>query len=1610
MSSEHSTAGLRANSSSSKRRRELLAERLEELQRELPQSHIDQHEGLSGSTIARALFAKAPSEFLERKTAVELSSITAGCEEAVRQVSEGAHPIVVRSTQLANYTAFTVALKDRPFVVNSIAEALRNQGVAMRVFLHPILTGEQGRISLSYLEVALLTDDDASRIQGVLIEMLEDLTRVTDDFSPLLVQTETLARLNQSSRYASGGARADQEEIGDFLRWLVDRNFVFMGHAEWRLEDEHNLAERSTNLLGVFRSDRAYVAALMEECRQDAIELAQSGDAIAIKKLNTESPVHRIRKINHIAVQERAADGKTIAVHSLIGIFSSKAHGQESSSIPLIRRKLERLILTEDVVENSHDYKNIVDVIDRMPKEEAFRLDVEELRELVHAVLDVQHVGDTRVHTRVEADGRSLSVLVVIPRERFSTATRLMLQSYLESLFEAPRGSSQFHLDVSNKPHARMYFYVPVGHPQTLDVDVERMQGEIIAMCRSWSEQLVWTLQHSQILPTPDDLVTRYENAFSEEYQALNSVEDCELDIRAIEGLSPTRRIIVSLQYRRAGDEQEGSRAATAVPETFTLVVYSYGEDLTVSRAVPLFENAGLEVLSEQSFQVLPRDRERVFISRFLVRNQSGSPLKPVQFDSIFAPGLERVIDGSAGNDPLNALMLSAGLTSDRISILRAYCYLLWQIDKPATRSTLFTTLAGVPQAALKLWEMFEVRFDPSLDLTIEQRQERFEALTEEFHTSLRGVSDIIGDKILRSLHMLLANTVRTNAFQKRDGGVNDCVAFKIRSELVEVMPQPRPKFEIFVYSPRIEGVHLRSGVVARGGIRWSDRPEDFRSEVLGLMKTQTIKNVVIVPTGAKGGFIVKNLPSDPAQLPRAVEAGYAEYVRSLLSITDNRVDGEIVPPPDVVRHDEDDPYLVVAADKGTATFSDLANRIATEEFGFWLGDAFASGGSNGYDHKLYGITARGAWECVKRHFSNAGIDYLQQPFTVVGIGDMSGDVFGNGLLMSDKMKLIAAFNHKHIFIDPNPDPAVSFEERARLFKLPRSQWSDYDPSKMSDGGGVYNRFAKEITLSPQARLALGIPDSVPNTLNGEQLIHHILQAPCDLLWNGGIGTYVKSPSETNPEVRDSANDLVRVNSDQLRARVVGEGGNLGFTQSARIDFALRGGFINTDAIDNSGGVDLSDHEVNLKVLFSGLLQQERITLEDRNATLRAMASDVVEGVLDHNRGHALLLTVAERRSRHTIEYYQSLIRHLARSGYLNRSLEALPDDEELEDRQRRGVGLTRPELAVVSAGVKMWIKETVVESALAQDPLLEGFLTSYFPEEVLRRFKDAVLNHPLAPHIIATQVTNTLLEEVGVTFIHRASAVHSMAPQQVVHAALCAHLLLDVEYLTREMARLDTITNAEAFITLRHHLWSAMQATTVWFLGYRGTSTVIGEVVTPYLEPFDTLLKRAEDLLGEGQREMFLERLQQYRGHGLEERAARTVALFPWITPCLEMLWCARQSDQSVELAGRIFTRATEDLRASVLLRSDAQPLPRSRWEAEMLASANEDIRRSLSLLTVGLLRQGVTNEGQVLPTLQKLPGFEQLQSSLEEVRSKIADVAILAVVARKLRALASA
>jgi glutamate dehydrogenase len=1524
------------------------------------------------------LFYRSPPEVMRRKTEEQVRHIALGCFEALAQQLTNTDRIAVSMKDMGDTTGIFIALRDHPFIISSLAERFYEAGIPLNCFQHPILSVHGTNIALSYIEVGQNTQCDIGALIPELRETLKTLVTIVGDHEQMLANTRGAAGSLDGSVATEWGTLS-QQEVRSFLDWLADGSFFFIGVSSWN--SEHTL----NHGCGVWSTGGAFRDTLSNELLVDLQRMQTSKLSFSISKLQLRSPIHRNVPLLNVLVKPRAHSSDWI---SIVGYLTSKAWAYEAFDIPIVRTKLHQLLATERTPPNSHDYKYVIEVIDNMPTDEALRMPIRDLQTIAQLALGVFSREDSRSVTCIDTLQRWALTTIVVPPERYSASMSDDVQLLIESCFGVRTGSSDIHLDSSKKRQLRLYISTPLPQAPLASLpDLEDLGKALQRATLSWKELL------DEKLSDDDGTLQALPLMFPEGYQASVSVAEAAHDYHLATSVSTNQPLTASMF-----SEPESSKPAQ-------LSFISLNSSISLSTAVPVLENIGLEVLDANSY-VLGRSLDQIHILKCAVRAFDGQPLDIAAFNTSVAPGLVRILRGTAMSDPLNLLLRTKGLSIDQIALLRCYCAFLWQTYKIATKRTMWKALAYSPNVAATFVRYFETAFDPALQLSLAERKERCLQIEQEYQIALRSVRDVTHDRILKALLVLAKNTVRTNVYQ-----ATDTIALKVHAERVEFLPHPRPLYEIFVYSSRIEGTHLRSSKVARGGIRWSERLDDYRSEVLGLVKTQRVKNVIIVPSGAKGGFIVKNAPTSGEGMGAAVEGAYREYITALLSIADNLVANQPVQPPHCVIHDDFDPYFVVAADKGTATFSDTANSIATGTYSFWLGDAFASGGSQGYDHKKYGITARGGMECVQRHARDSGIS-TDEPFTTVGIGDMSGDVFGNAMILTSNMLLLGAFNHKHIFVDPNPLQKEAFQERLRLFSLPRSQWSDFNPAVISKGGGVFERFAKEIGLTREMRQAFGISDDVPATVDGETLISLILKAPVTLLWNGGIGTYVKARSESHSDVNDGANDAVRVNADELRCRIIGEGGNVGFTQRARIQCAQQGIKLNTDAIDNSGGVDLSDHEVNLKLLLSPLCAAGTITEADRNTLLKEIAPDVVESVLQHNRDQGLLLTVAESASVHTIEHYRALIREMHSRGFLDRTRDNLPDEQELDLRASSQRGMYRPELAICSAAVKMWLKDGLRSSDLLNDSHLEQYLRAYFPAQVQSKFHSAILGHSLRREIIANEIVHEATLAAGISFLPMIAHSTGASVPQAMKCLLAADIILGARGLRSHLRTLDTVQGCPAFIESWIDLSTALRHATSWLMQSHPSSS-IEELVQLYGDSFSTLVPHARALFSADELTRFEKRVAEYQASGLPESDAVILGLLRRVHVALETLWCAREYRHNVKDVAATLAQVLDGMELQPLFKFEQALQAGNKWEQELAEGSFQEIRRELSRITGKLLSRSLASSREISATLAKHKQHQAIRDIMSEINDGMRtkrpfSISVLPLIARHLRELA--
>jgi glutamate dehydrogenase len=1194
---------------------------------------------------------------------------------------------------------------------------------------------------------------------------------------------------------------------------------------------------------------------------------------------------------------------------------------EPASKTPLLHHKLDQIIAAEDLIPGSHDYKEVVELFESFPRDELFQATAEELRALVVGLLQLEKHGGIKVLVRKDLYGRQVSIVVALPREKFSASLRLRLQEMFLSRFHG--NSIDYHLSLGETESARIFFTVHVQPGQQIpEIRYEKLEAEVERLARTWEDDL---LDHLTMTFGPDRgpvLAAEYGVRFPDYYKvAETDWEQVAMDVDRLERLrSDVDGFVIGVANETVG-------------ERLTRVkLYKTGGKADLSAFMPLLESLGLRAVEEVPVAI--HGEGRVYIHDFGVLDARGAVLNLEAEADLVTDALTAMWRGEAEVDSLNRLVIFAGLSWHQVQILRAYRRYRMRVSSRFTEEYRNDALAQNPHIARRLSELFEAKFDPVRGIDAEG----IDAIKQQIKEDLQVVTSLDQDQIVRSLLGTIMATVRTNAYLDD----RPALSFKLRSADVPEMPKPFPLFEIFVYSPQMEAIHLRAGLVARGGIRWSDRREDYRTEVLGLMKAQKVKNAVIVPDGSKGGFVLKR-GVNPDELKQEVTQQYVTFMRGLLDITDNLVQGEVQHPPGVRVLDGDDPYLVVAADKGTATFSDTANAIA-QDYGFWLGDAFASGGSAGYDHKALGITARGAWESVRRHFRELGVDVLRDPFTCVGIGDMSGDVFGNGLLYTDTVRLVAAFDHRHVFLDPDPDPTRSFAERKRLFDLPASSWNDYDRALLSPGGEIVDRRAKAVTPSKEVRVALGMPDDTPAEMTPDQLIALILRAPVDLLWNGGIGTYVKATREPQAEVGDRANDGVRANGGQVRARVVGEGGNLGFTQRGRIEYARAGGRINTDFIDNSAGVDTSDHEVNWKILLGLAIQRGELTIEARNDILQDCAPDVVQHVLYDNYLQAQILSQEEAVSSQRIEAYEELMQQLEADGELEREVEFMPSSDEMAERRAGGQGLTRPELAVLLAYAKRQVFRELLEVDLPDSAYLASDLSRYFPPKIVDRYGHLLADHPLRREIIATMASNDVVNSQGITFVSRMVTETGASHADVVKAFRIARDVTGATARWSDVEALDGLIDPAVQSDLMTSIDWLVETTSRWYL-VQGSGNLEAEAIAATRASFAEVSDAISQIGPDVWREEHEQVEQQLVGAGVPATVARRHAFQPELVHAPDIIAVAHATGRAPLEVARGFFVIGERLDID-WIETQLEQLPAAtRWQRWAQQSMEDDL-----------------------------------------------------------------
>ncbi|WP_286238141.1 NAD-glutamate dehydrogenase [Neptuniibacter halophilus] len=1531
---------------------ELLSPLYEMFQQRLPADVATQVTDFS-----RHYFQTATPEELAERSVDNLYGSTLSCWQFLEQFEPGKPKIRVYNPDLeqhgwrANHTVIEILQQDMPFLVDSVRMALNLKGLVIHTIHNAIIWTQRdaeelkavvGRDadqasaeSVIYLEVDRTSDDaDLKALQSELANVLKHVHAAVGDHAAMRARAEDILQGLEQDQ--------NQTEIQAFLRWMLDDHFTFLGYDEVNVEGD-KLVPVSGAELGILKLEKKKRTVTIDSLREVEREFLLEPSTLMFSKDSRYSLVHRPAYMDRIVFKRFDAEGNVIAKLRFHGLYTSSVYTESLLSIPVIRDKARQVLARTCFDPHSHNGKHLLQIMNDLPRDELLLSTEDELHEIAMGIFSLNERRKARLLQRRDRCNRFMTFLYFVPRDIFNTELRLQVQDLLVKATNA--SEVEFTTTFSESVLARVQYVLRIDPDNPPQVDMAALEHDVVKVSRDWSEELFAALNETVGEEQGNRLLRQYRYAFTSAYREHFTPANSVYDIQKIEALGEATPITMSFY-----------RVLEQSAELLRFKLFNAGKPLVLSDVIPVLENLGMRVVGEHPYSVRRADGAQFWIHDFTLIYRGGEPVVLEEVQDVFQEAFANIWSGRAENDEFNQLVIGANLNWREVAMLRAYARYSQQIRFGFSQPYIAGALSAHIQVTRLLVALFRARFEPG-----RQSSDKVAALADRIETSiidaLDKVNNLNEDQILRRFLELIKATLRTSFFQRDgQGELKDYFSFKLSPKAITGIPLPRPMFEIFVYSARVEGVHLRGGKVARGGLRWSDRLEDYRTEVLGLVKAQQVKNSVIVPVGAKGGFVAKQLPATggrEAWLNEGI-ASYKIFISALLDVTDNLVAGEVVPPVDVVRQDEDDPYFVVAADKGTATFSDIANEIA-ESRGFWLGDAFASGGSQGYDHKGMGITARGAWESVKLHFRELGLDTQTQPFSVIGIGDMAGDVFGNGMLLSEHIQLCAAFNHMHIFIDPNPDEASSFVERKRMFELPRSTWEDYNQELISAGGGIFSRAAKWIEISPEmkARFEISADRMAPN-----DLINALLKAPVDLIWNGGIGTYVKASHETHADVGDKANDGLRVNGNELRCKVLGEGGNLGFTQQGRMEFCAKGGKSNTDFIDNAGGVDCSDHEVNIKILLNEVVANGDLTVKQRNALLREMTDEVADLVLQNNYKQAQAISIAHAQAKRSMDEYIRLIDRLEADGKLDRALEFIPPSDQLLERKSKGLGLTRPELSVLISYVKAELKEKLINSWITGDEYLSQEVMTAFPQRLIKDYRTQIQQHRLHREIIATQVANGLVNTMGITFAERLMQMGGASCADVAAAYVIARDVFDIPQLWNDIEALDNQVQAELQQQMMADMVRMMRRATYWFMRHQRNERNAALTVEKFRPAVQQISRQLEHLL-EG------EHLERWEGQhsdlarvGVPKGLADIVAASDSLYTLLSVIEASEQTGESLDRVSRVHFGLSDRLNLHWFDHQIKQLEIANHWEMMARDGFREDLTRHQQSITIAVLR----------------------------------------------------
>ena len=1465
------------------------------------------------------------------------------------------NPEVSKDGWQSSHTIVEIITKDMPFLVDSVRMAMTRENIASHLLLHcplKIKRDENAKISglsnlkaeqessstktVFFIEIDRQTDSSViESFKKELESVLVDVSVAVDDWQP--IRKKLIAVTKELPKRHHNKSKDEVSETTEFLDWLAKDNFTLMGYREYELspvQGDYQLKGKMDTSLGLMKNSTEEHTRLLSELPEVARQEARSSNLLILTKTNSVSRVHRPAYIDYVGIKRFDDEGNVIGEDRFIGLFSSSFYNNSATDVPVLKSKINRIMEMCDFAKGTHAYKAVLNILETYPRDELVQAREGELLEVAMGVLQVQERDMCRLFVRKDAYGRFLSCMVYVPRERYNTALRRETQDILANAFNSD-DKVEFTTYFSESTLARTHYTVRVTDNK-IEYNVKDIENNLVEAARTWEDKLQSALLESAGEARGNDLNRKYCNAFARSYKDEVLPSAAVVDIEKLELLSDENKL--EMLFYRPQEEANSN--------IVRLSLFHKDEPIHLSDVMPMLENFGLRVVGETPYSVKTSDGRINWIMDFSMLIDSKGMADFDKISARFRAALTNVWGNRLENDGFNRLVLMGGLTGREASILRAYAKYMRQIGVTFSQSYIESTFANYPNIAAQIVNLFAKKFSvksPASAKTLEK-------LSTQIYLELENVANLDDDRIIRLYVDMIVATLRTNYFQKDDAGqFKSYVSFKIQPSLIPDVPLPLPAFEIFVYSPRVEGVHLRYGKVARGGLRWSDRREDFRTEVLGLVKAQQVKNTVIVPVGSKGGFVCKQLPTEREAFIKEGQECYKIFIRGLLDITDNIERGEIVPARDVVRHDEDDAYLVVAADKGTATFSDIANGIANE-YNFWLGDAFASGGSVGYDHKKMGITAKGAWESVKRHFREMDIDCQTTDFTVVAIGDMAGDVFGNGMLLSKHIRLQVAFNHMHIFVDPNPDAATSYPERERLFNMPRSSWEDYNKELISAGGGVFSRAAKSITLSPEMKKMLGTKKA---SMTPNELMKASLMMEFDLLWNGGIGTYIKHSKETDADVGDRANDALRINGRDLGAKIIGEGGNLGATQLGRVEFAAKGGRVNTDFIDNVGGVACSDNEVNIKILLNGLVAEGDLTRKQRDELLYSMTDEVSELVLKDCYRQTHTISITQSKGTSTLKEKIRFIHALEKEGKLNRAIEFIPSDEELAERAAAGKDLTRPELSVLVSYAKMVLKESLVSDEITENPYYRQLLVKSFPRPLREKFNDAMNNHPLRKEIIATKLANSIVNDMGLNFMVR---MHEETGANEAEIAMCYSIASEIFEMRETWSSISALDNkipAAVQTEMLYQLRRTVRRATRWFLRHRNKSQTIEQGIEFFAPTFKDLSDNLNTYMIEKENDRIVIEANKLIDAGVPTDIANRIVSLSSLFSVMDLAEVANSSGKSISMVSNTYFKLGARMGLHWFLEQITKQPVANHWQALARSSYREELdwqQRTLS------------------------------------------------------------